>query len=352
MRNMFPLSTRVRFMKTMSFLVSTGIPFIEALHFAQEKESKQKISMHLRTVLKRIHAGSRISQAFDSSPYIVDASSLRLMEHGELTGTLSATCVRIADDLEGLLRQRTSLVVSLVYPGLILCLAIVLVIILLVFVFPKILAIISSSGVVLPFTTRALLNVSDFIRQYGVGLIIVSLIICGAIRYWARTSPLPTKYVNMMLLRIPYIKHLYVLSKGKRFASQVALFVGTGFSLSEALYYIELHEKDIVYKKACKRILDGVRGGKRMSTTLMHEVKLFPRDVIHFASMGEESGTLAQTLLQASRMIEYELSSIQRTMLALIEPLLMISLGGLVGGISFSLMGPMYQMTSSLSSMP
>ena len=165
MMRMFPLKDRTRFMRKLSFLLGSGIPFLQALHFMKEKEERKKTKACLAAVTERIHAGSPLHKSFAMPPLLIDPQSLRIIENGEMTGSLAKNCARLAGDLETKLQNRNRLISALTYPALIFSFSLILVVALLAFVFPKILSILDTGNAALPLPRGCSLPVRIFLSK-------------------------------------------------------------------------------------------------------------------------------------------------------------------------------------------
>lgn len=344
----FSLKERVRFMKKLAFLLESGIPFLTSLHFMEEREERKKMKKHLEHIILRVQSGSPIHKSLDTRPHLVDEQSLRLIENGEMTGTLGKGCGRIAEDLQVRLTNRNRLFSALTYPAFILAFALVLVITLVVFVFPKILSILDSGSAPLPLPTRMLIATSEFLKEKG--LIAVALL-CGLGTCFAtlfKHSLFFKKTCQKLFLALPISSHVLKLLSALLFSKLLSLFLESGYTLSESLYHAERLEKNLVFKKAYAAITSGVQSGDRFSRLLAKE-RLFPKELAQFAALGEESGNLAKILFQVSSLFEEELREIEKRMFSLLEPALMLFLGLVVGFVAMSLISPIYSLTSSLS---
>ena len=348
MAKIFPLKERARFMKKLSFLLESGIPFLAALHFMKEREARKKNKEHLDRIILRVQSGSPIHKSLDLIPLLVDTQGLRLIENGEMTGTLAKASVSIATDLQVRLSNRNRLFSALMYPAFILFFALALVVGLVVFVFPKILSILDSGNGPLPLPTRMLIYASEFLKEKG---LIMASVLCASAFFLVtlfRRSISFRRSCQRFFLVIPVVSKVIRLFTALLFAKLLSLFLQSGYTLSESLYHAERLEKNLVYKKTFGTITRGVQGGERFSKLLAKE-DLFPEELAEFAALGEESGNLWKTLLQVSVLFEEELREMEGRVFSLLEPALMLFLGGVVGFVAMSLISPIYSLTSSLS---
>jgi type II secretory pathway component PulF len=336
-------------MKKLSFLLQSGIPFLQALHFIKEREERKKLKRYLVGVAERIHGGQSIYKSFSVKPLLIDHRSICLIENAEMTGSIAKSCFRIAQDLELRLARRNRLISALLYPMFILVFAFILVLVLLFFVFPKILSIFDTGTTALPMPTRLLLASSHFLKENGLFIVAILSLAGGAFIFTYSRFRSFKRQCQYFFLRIPFISKLLRLVKSHLFARQISLFLEGGYTLSESLYHAEQLEKNLMYKEGFKRLCNGVKSGSRFSKLIERERRLFPKEISQFAALGEESGNLSKTLLHLSDLFEDELKEIEKRICGLLEPVLMLILGIVVGFIALSLMSPIYSLTSSLS---
>lgn len=346
---MFGLKDRARFMKKLAFLLESGIPFLQALHFVEDREENSKIKTCIRDIVARIHRGMPIHKSFRFPPLLVDECSIDLIEGGEATGTLSKNCMSISADLEIRLQNRNRLVSALVYPSVVVLGAFVLILTLLLFVFPKILPLLSSGVSTLPWSTRLLILASKTVEEKGViTLVLVTLFFFFGAMFFRR-STIFRKRIQQVIIKLPFISRVVRLTISRNFSKLISLFLECGYTLSESLHYAERLEKNLVYKEVYGELLSSIKKGERFSHSLRRYSMLFPKETASFVALGEESGNLSKTLRHLSRLFDEEIKEIEKRILTLLEPSLMLFLGVIVGFVALSLITPLYGLTTSLN---
>lgn len=340
MFNRFTLKDRARFMKKLSFLLSSGISFMESLSFIAEREDRVWKKEYYMQLIRRIRGGMSLHKGFDVKPLLIDARSLHVFKNGEMTGTLLKSCAGLSDMLEKKLVNRNRVIGSLIYPACILLFAFVLILLLLLVVFPKIVPLLASTGAELPFTTQMIIGISNLIEKYSLLLLSAVLGIGVALFY----------IVQKNVLRIPMLSRIVKLSKLSAITSSLSLFLETGFTLVESLSTISSHERNSSYKNALEEITTHLKKGGSFSKVLQKYPSLFSTEAVQFACIGEESGSLSKTLGHLATFYQEELAEIEKTTLSLMEPALMLIIGGVVGFVALSLISPIYSITSSMQS--
>lgn len=349
MFNSFSLKDRVQFVKKLAFLLVSGISFIEAVDFINEKEVKKWKKEYVKNVIIRIRSGTSIHKSFTIKPFLLDKRCLKVIESGEAAGSLSKNCLLLSEALENQLINNNRIIGALLYPACILMFSLMLIVGLVFFIFPKILPLLESSGIELPLITRVLLSLVSLLKVYGVMFLssISFLMLVGFLIY-AHVKEIRV-LVWKSILRIPFISYVIKISKNSNIAQSLSLYLESGFSLLEALSLVSDQEDNLLFKSSLLNVSEWIKKGERFSKALARHSYLFPYEIIQFASMGEESGRLSKTLLHISHLYQQEMKELQQRIFSLIEPAMMIVLGGIVGFVALSLITPIYSITSSLS---
>lgn len=340
----FSLAYKVNFFSRFSNLLSAGIPFTQALSFMVEKERVPWRKKHLQKILHSVTQGRSISISFTIKPFLIDDGLLNVLRNAEISGTLTKSFVLLLVEFEARLESRRRVLGALAYPLIVCLCSVLLAAFLYVFVFPQILPMLISSGVSLPLSTRLLISGFEFLEMYGL-LSIAIVVIFGVSAFVLHGHVARVRtFLESLTLRLPVVGSLIKAGKTVQFSRSLALCLESGNTLVESLVHMHTHEQDMFFKNAYMQIAEHVRKGRRLSSVL--PVEVFPAEIAQFVSIGEESGSLASSLRDVAHMIEEELKGLQKTLFSLIEPVMMIFLGIIVGCIALSLVVPMYSLTN------
>lgn len=338
-----PKGTDVAVMtRQLATLVRAGIPLVEsisALVDQTEKESMQKVLTALREDLRE---GTAFAKALEQHPKVFPALYINMVAAGEASGTLEAVLERLADFMEDQARLKGKITSALAYPVLMTIIAGALVGVLMVAVVPKVTSIFDHLGKELPWYTRLLIGVSGFLSSYWWLLI---LLIGGTIygfQRWVATEEGRLKW-DTFLLRIPLFGRLNLLVAVARFSRTLSTLLASGVPLLVAM--------DIVRNVLGNRLLEGVvreatssiREGESIAEPLKRSGQ-FPPMVTHMIAIGEKSGQLEQMLENVSRAYESDVETKLQTMTSLLEPLVIVVMGGMVGFIAMAILMPLVQM--------
>ncbi len=334
------LKDQFSFMKKLSFLLSSGIPFSEALHIINGREQKRHMKSLIEEVISRIREGSRIHKAFDAKGRFLEKDMIRILESSELTGKIKEGVHTIAGILEGKISRKRKLFALLMYPMCIVGFSIVLISFLIFFVFPKILPLFAESDISLPLPTRILVHSTAFLEMHWQAALFSGIIIIASFHL---------SFKKEYLFKIPFLKKWAKLSLLHSFASSLSLFLKSGYTLVESLAHISETEKSAFIRKEYLLILSLLKEGTRFSKTLLSGTPLFSHEMVQFIILGEETGNLSETLSHFAHICEEDIKDMQESLFVLIEPALMVFLGSVIGFIALSLIGPIYKLTSSVS---
>ena len=268
---------------------------------------------------------------------------------GELSGNLSKNLTYLAEELGKKQALRRKIISALVYPAFITVASVSLVVLLVVYIFPKIMPIFFSLNAELPFTTRSLLWFSTFLQHWGLGVlvggIILAILFFVAYRFFANLRFL----VALMMLKLPVIGRLIQNYNMTDFCRTFSLLLKSGFTVSQSAEILADSNNNPLYKREYKNLGDHIIKGKRIAAHLEKSPKLFPDMVTHMVSIGETSGDLSGTMFYLSEYYEAEVDEQIKNLSSSIEPILMILMGVVVGFVAVSVITPIYQITQSLS---
>ncbi|MFA7440043.1 MAG: type II secretion system F family protein [Sphingomonadaceae bacterium] len=297
-------------------------------------------------VLQRTHralqAGSPLATALPASAFPAEIRAT--IAAGEASGRLSLLLNRLADMLEAQAALRSRLISALAYPVLLLLVALGVIVAMLVFVVPAIAEQLVQSGAPLPFLTRAVLAVSQAVRDWWwILALLLIVLLCGL--WLALRRPEWRAWLDAMLLRLPGVGGWLSALEAVRWARLLATMLGAGLPLAEALQLTAPTLGNQAWRDASLKIAAQVRAGSSLSASL----PLLPHApglLVSLAQSGEASGRLGPLLESAATSLDRQLSDRSRTVLALAEPAIIVVLGGLVGLIILAVLLPILQLNT------
>jgi len=334
------------FSQQLSVLIGAGIPLVSALGMMREQASEKHVKEMLSDLLSKIEAGEQFSVALEDHPDYFPPLFVHLVKAGETGGVLDD----VLSELVGYYRRRDKInkevKAAMYYPVVIVVVAIVAVIVLMGFVLPTILEMLLAFGGDLPLPTQILVGVSNFIQSFWWVLILAGLGLFLAVRAYVKT-PSGKARKDRLLIKLPVIGDLLMKIIIARFASTLALLLRSGVNIINGLPVIEDVVNNDVYEKIMQETRARVREGVVMSQPLEKSGE-FPPMVIQMIKTGEESGNLEDMLNRLSDFYDVEVENAIDGSISLIEPVMIILMAFVVGGIVVSILLPLFEIYTSI----
>lgn len=323
-------------------LANSGTPIEEALQAVAKQTDKQKIKSLILSVRGRVLEGRTLASALSEYPKVFPEIFQATVAAGEQSGHLDSVLERLADYTED--KQSTKAVISkaLYYPIGLVCIAFGIVTFLLAFVVPKVVQVFDSMGQELPLLTRVMIYLSEFIKDWG---LLVFFVAVGLFIFWRRllrNESIKTR-VHKFMLGIPLLSKIIRGSNASQFARTLSILAASGVPVLDALGIASLVLTNRPMRHAAKKAANEVREGSTLSRAL-ERTRYFPPMMLHLIASGEASGRLEAMLEKAATHQERELNSILDVFLALLEPLIILIMAGMVMLIVLAILLPIFEL--------
>ena len=325
-------------------LVGSGLPLERALtSLSDEAEDpkQRELVAHLRS---EVNAGSPFARALGSAPREFDDVYRGVVAAGEQSGALGQVLERLADDLEERQALKAKLIGATLYPAIVSCIAVVIVIFLVTYVVPQVATVFSSSKRALPFLTQAMMAISSFLRSWGWLLVIAIAGGIGALMMALRNEPFRERF-DAGWLNLPLIGRLSRGYNAARFASTLAMLAGAGVPILKALQAASETLSNRAMRADAMDALVQVREGAPLASALAGK-KRFPGILAMFSRLGEQTGQLPEMLDRAAKQLAGEVQRRALQMATILEPLLIVGMGGVVMLIVLAVLLPIIQLNS------
>lgn len=332
------------FTRQLATMLEAGLPLSEALSMQASGASKIALSELLYTVKTDVDRGGGLSNALAKHPFIFDRTYVGLVAAGERSGTLEQILAQLADFLEKNSRIKKTIKKALVYPIIVICIALGITALILWKVVPVFADMFKEQGRDLPAATQFVVNISEGIRSWtfvysimGIGVAIFLF------KRLLRTNKTFKKQFDQKILKMPIFGNLIVLSNSANFASTLSTMYEAGTPILASLTTVADSTSNTVFQEAIDKIKGNVSIGQELNFA-MRQSQMFPDMVSYMVGIGEKSGNLSEMLTKVADLYMEDIDNAVGAMMSMIEPILIVVLGSLVGGIVVAMYLPLFSM--------
>jgi type IV pilus assembly protein PilC len=331
------------FTRQLATMMKAGVPLLQSFDIVGKGHSNPRVAKLLMDVRTEVETGSSLAAAFRKYPLYFDPLFCNLVAAGEQAGILETLLDRLATYKEKIIAIKSKIKSALFYPVAVLVVAFIITAVIMIFVIPAFKQVFTSFGADLPAPTLVVMAMSDFFVEYW--YIIFGLLIGGVyglLETWKRSTAFQI-FMDRALLKAPIFGEIVRKSTIARWTRTLATMFAAGVPLVEALDSVGGASGNYVYIMATKQIQQEVSQGTSL-TTAMQNANVFPNMVIQMASIGEESGALDNMLSKVADFFEQEVDDAVEAMSSLMEPLIMVVLGVLIGGMVVAMYLPIFKL--------
>lgn len=332
--------------RQLATLLGSGMALDNSLRLMADQAENVKVKRLVSSVRSRVAEGRSLAAALKSSPYAFPGDYVATVAAGEETGHLQEVLDRLADEVEAQGRARQSLMAALMYPLLMLTVALSVIVLLIIYVVPQVTRVFSDMNQTLPALTVGLIAVSDWLQAYGAWTF---MLIAGSVAAFVAALQRPAFKLrwDTFLLRLPRLGYWVVVSNVSGWARSLGMLLGSGVPVLESLSIAMQRVHNAALAKTLGEVAERVREGSSLHGSLSR-AETFPPFLVHMISSGETSGTLDSMLLKVAEYYEQRLKTIIDTSLKLFEPLLIIIMGGIVLLIVMAVLVPIIEMNQMI----
>ncbi len=330
-------------LEQLATLIQAGIPIVQSLNLIAEIESNPQAKQVLLAIKTDIANGTSFSQALKHYSQYFNPLICHLLAAGEQSGTLDSMLKRIADYTQKTEQLKKKVRKALIYPATILVVALVITLGLLVFIVPTFQEVFDSFNAPLPLATRVVIHISTMLRQYG-GFILGSLMVgIYTLKRFYRPKAALSMKIDGLFIKLPILGNILSKAAIARFAHTLATTLGAGLPVLKALDNVAQATGNRVFNAAVSKIRDEIAKGQKIQAAMRY-TKVFPPLVVQMVAMGENAGSLESMLSKIADLYERDVSHAVDNLTTLLEPILMVILGGLVGGLVIALYLPVFKL--------
>jgi len=343
------LQDQIIFAKHLAIMLQAGMPILDSLTMLKKQQAKSKTLFRvLNQLITDVDRGQFLSTSLDQYRQIFGNLFINVVRVGEASGTLPENLNYIVEELQKRQSLGRKIKGAMVYPIIVLIAVFAIVGILIFVVFPKILPLFKSLRIKLPLATSLLLSSYTFISKNWIFIILgVFVVFVGS---WLLLKNKKVKfYYDSILLKLPFIGTIVTNVNMANLTRTLSLLLKSGVKIVDSLDTTANSLSNLVYQKELKKVAVEITGGGQISEYLLKRPDLFPILLSQMIEVGENTGNLTQTLLYLNNFYETEVDEITKNLSTILEPLLLIIMGVIVGFVAIAIITPIYSITQSVS---
>ncbi len=330
--------------RQLATLISAGIPLVEALTALVDQVEQPRLKRIMGAVKQKVNEGSSLADALGEHPKVFSDLYVNMIRAGESSGALDVVLIRLADLTESQAQLRNKIIGAMLYPAIMVVVGIAIVSILFVVVIPKVTKIFDDMQVALPWTTRILIALSSFARDYWYLMVVLLPTLFFGIRRYIRTAR-GRAWWDRTQLRAPIFGELVRMLALSRFAKTLATLLASGVPLLTAMDIVRNIVNNTLLAGVIDNARDAIREGESIAAPLKRSGQ-FPPLVYHMIAIGERSGQLEEMLQNVAKSYEAQVEMRVGALTSLLEPVMIVAMGGGVAFIVFSILMPIMQLNT------
>ncbi len=336
------LKAMVVFTRQLSSLIDSGVPVVQCISILWEQEQRPHFKKVLLKIKEHIESGGTLSGAMEKYPKIFNDYFVRIVEAGEMSGTLDVSVRRVGIQLEKLGKLKSKVISALTYPVITLVVAIIVLVFMLLKVIPGVAQLYSDNSAKLPELTVFVLGLSKWVQDNFFNMIIVVAGMAVGIPYLFK-NPKTKEKLDPLLLKLPLFGSLITRSTVATFSRTLSSLISSGVPLLQSFDICIRLIGNTALKKVLKDTQQGVAEGKTISYSLGKST-FFPPMVVHMVNIGEMTGKLDELLGKVAEIYDDEVDDIIGRMTGLLQPLLIVFVGGIVAFLLLAMYLPIFQL--------
>lgn len=336
----------VEFTRHLAVMLGAGVTIFEAIKFLKDQSRNKVFKNRLEHVIESLNNGQSLSNSMKKFPKIFSSIYTNIIQVGEKSGTLAQTMVDLADHLEDSEEFKRKVKGSLIYPKIILSVMLTFIIILVLFVMPRILTIFNSLGAEIPLATRVTIAITNFINN-NLGLIIGGAIVAGIIVYLLLRNPKIQRSRDLLYLHFPLVGHIVLNYNTAQVSQHFGTLFASGITIVKALEITATVLKNKIFQEEIGYMIDRIKKGASLSQSFP-EKSCFPPMFTKLIRVGERTGKLPHVVDYMKKYYKGLVDNDVKNITTIIEPVIMVLLGLMVAGLVITVIGPIYQLISNV----
>jgi type IV pilus assembly protein PilC len=338
---------KISLAKNLGSMLEVGLPLSRALSVLERQSKKNDVRKLLADLNEDIKKGKTLSQGMADYPAVFSSLFVSMVKAGEESGGLASSLKSVGLQMENVYELQRKVRGAMIYPAIILAVMLIIGGLLLVFVVPTLTATFKDLNTELPASTKAVIGISDFLRNHTVWGLIILLLAIG-FGYVFVKSKVGKRIIDYVILKIPIVSGIAKETNTARTARTISSLLSSGVSVTRTLSITSDVIQNSYYKEVLSKAEASIEKGSSMSSVFSGYEHLYPVFITEMLAVGEETGKISEMLAGVATFYEDEVSQKTKNMSTIIEPFLMVFIGGAVGFFAVAMITPMYSVMNSI----
>jgi type IV pilus assembly protein PilC len=338
---------KINFARNLGAMLEAGLALSRALVVLEKQTRNPTFKKIITSLIEEVDKGVTLSEAMEKHNKAFPKIFVAMVHAGEQSGTLAESLRIVALQMDSAYALDKRIRGALMYPAVIVTAMVIIAILMFIYVIPTLLKTFTDLKVKLPASTQLVLTISNLIRDHGLLVLIVFLVIAGFITWWARKDS-GRLVIHATLLKIPVIGGLIQEVNTARTARTMSSLLGSGVDVVESVNITSDVVQNVYFKNALEEASNAIKNGELMSKTFSKYTKYYPIFFVEMMNVGEETGKTGEMLLGVAKYYEDDVNQKTKDMSTIIEPILILVIGGAVGFFAISMIQPMYSLVDAM----
>jgi len=336
------------FTKHLATMIKAGIPIVDALSALKEQTKQIYFKQVISSIVANIENGNSLAESLQKYPKVFSNFYISLIEISEKSGTLEENLVFISQQLVKSARLHAKIKNALLYPTLVLVSATVMSIFITMFILPQLVGFFLVMDTNLPLSTKILLSIAIISKKYGLYILGMGVLCVLSFKALVHTT-LIRPYWHSLLLKLPFLGSFFRVSQFASCTRNLGILLKSGIPITQSIEITAQTMTNVVYKNALQDIVVQISSGKNMAQAIQKNYShIFSGLIIKMIAVGEKSGNLDESFLYLGDFYEEEIDSITKNLTTLLEPLLLLIIGLVVGFVALAIITPIYELSGSI----
>lgn len=337
---------KIMFVRNLATMLKSGLSLVETLGVVRDQANSKKLKQVTQLIIDNVSNGKTLAGSLQQHSPIFSKTVIGMVRAGEASGTLERNLDYIAHELERDYELRRKVVGAMIYPAIVLSATVMLGIGLSIFILPKLVKMFDTFRLELPGLTQAFLNIASFLVDYGIYVLIAFVASLVGLRFISKLRSV-RPFLHKINIKLPFTGKLVRDLNLARLTRMLSILLKSGITITESIEITESSVSNIHYKRELERALRGINKGGSLASSMDNE-EVIPSMVRRLIGVGEKTGKLEESLHYLAEFYEDEVDSITKNLSSVVEPILLVVIGVVLGFLAVAIISPIYQFTGAL----